>query len=359
MRDTVVVGCGGGGCGTVSQITTLSDVPAFTINAANADVVVPVRNGGAESFKGRRDAAYSGALNMRAEISSRISGFGNVIAVATLGGGAGFGIVYALSQCAKEAGANFVAAVTIPFAFETDRRPAAEREAEAATRFADRVIVMDMQRLVDMGGLGMGAGRAIAAADLMVSNAVITIARLLEGTPFFSTMTQKSYSFSYGDGSCVAKSVEAAMSQPMFELDPAEGKAVICLDARVDPREAEHVARLVADRTGIVPEVIQGEAPGGFGATVFMPVSLRSLPSATAYELDGVAEDAHDGVVLVLRGDGAAHHPAEHHRRRLPPFGGVADPVEEVAELLEHQRLLAAVGGGHADALHFGLEHLV
>jgi len=141
---------------------------------------------------------------------------------------------------------------------------------------ADRVIVMDMQRIIEIGGSEYVAGDAIEAAEGLFCNAVIRIAGLLDTIPFMSTFTQKTYSFSYDDSGTLDRSVDSAMTHPMYDVDPGDGKMIICCDSSVPDKELELAGDSVTSRTGIRPETINGTGVEGRGVTVFMPISFRS-----------------------------------------------------------------------------------
>lgn len=276
MVKALIVGCGGPGTETVSQMRAQYDVPALTVNAIDADVKIQLRqNPDADSFRGRKEEAYSSTLAHRDEIMSRLSGFSTVVAVGSLGG-SGPGVMYAISKLSKDMGANFISAVTLPFAFETDRRTRAENELENVIKFSDRAIVLDMQTFVVMKADEVNMRMLIGSADLMLSKAVRTVARLAGTIPFFSTFPDRVYAFSYGREDTLADSSVSALSQPLYPVDPVGAAPVVCADATISPDDAETTLDAVAEFTGSVPEIIPGTDREGSGALVFIPCPFHS-----------------------------------------------------------------------------------
>lgn len=224
---------------------------------------------------GNRDLARQVVAKYRPFINKQLVGHQAVIAIASLGGGVGTGALITVADSAKELGESFVAVVMIPFVFEPERRKRALAEAEALVAAADRVIVMDMERLACFGE-GMSLSAALAAADSMAAQAAVTLARLFDTVPVFSIMSQHVYSFSYASSRDLLEAVIRAKNAPLFDLDPDAGKLIICPDAALSTVEIDRLSLNVTNIAGIVPEIIPGPVgASGRGVLVFMPTSFR------------------------------------------------------------------------------------
>ncbi len=276
MTHTVIlVGTGGGGGDTAELACGMADYPAFTINAkVGADIVLARPAGIKSGFFGDRIQARGVSAAYADEIGAKLAGHSAAVVIAALGGGAGTGTLITVSDCARKQSMKIIAVVLLPFVAEGgDRRKRALEELNDLTAFADRIIVMDMQQVVPLGQ-DMKASEVLQAADLLAAEAAVTVARLYETAPFFSTFSQEAYSFSYGAGADLVTAVRTAMARPLYELDPSAGKMVVCPEAVLAPDQAEAVSTAVADLTGIIPEVISGRGTGS-GVMVFMPISFR------------------------------------------------------------------------------------
>lgn len=266
------MGCGGGGCDAIRHVPDLGSYPCVAISETpDADVILHVQ----PEVHGNRDLARQVVAKYRPFINKQIAGHRAVIAVAALGGGVGTGTLITVADSAKELGESFVAVVMIPFAFEPERRQRALAEAEALAAAADRVIVMDMERLARFGE-GMPLQAALAAADSLAAQAAVTLARLFDTVPVFSVMSQHVYSFSYASHQDPLEAVVRAKNAPLFDLDPDAGKLIICPDAALSAVDSDRLSLNVTNFAGIVPEIISGPAgAGGRGVLVFMPTSFR------------------------------------------------------------------------------------
>ncbi|AGI47061.1 Cell division GTPase [Thermoplasmatales archaeon BRNA1] len=276
MHSAIVIGCGGPGCNIVSRVRDSTDLPTMTVNWTDADVEILPPEMAENEVHGNAELAAKCLEAKRNEILLNIDGYSEIILVTALGGGLGSAAVEFISKCARLADSKLIAAIVIPFKFEDERRAHTLRDAFGMEELADRILLMDNQRFIETGGTEYVANDALGAVEDMLKDAVVELARLLDTVPFFSTLTQKSYSFSHDDAGSLEESVMSAADHPMFDVDPGNGKLIICCDAAISDIEAERVCSNVTDHTGIRPEIISGTEPKGHGVTVFIPISRRS-----------------------------------------------------------------------------------
>ncbi|MDD2935872.1 MAG: hypothetical protein AB7E75_04895 [Candidatus Methanomethylophilaceae archaeon] len=263
---TLAVGCGGAGSNIVRGIAADGIDVAFINTDSESDIpMVP------ENIKGcRGDSSVGRALaeDYAGKIDDMVSGYGNVIIAAGLGGGTGTGMAPLLAERSRAAHARTVSVICAPMEFEGRGKKAYGSLAELMGH-ADRVVRIDLD-LVAARDPSSSFEEVIAAADMIARETICRIAEIMEG-PFFSIFTEKAYTVTQLRGGAPDENVPEALRNPLSGTDPAYGKAVIHADS-VTYRAREAVSDEVCSMTGIMPEIVES---GRQGTMVFIPVPFR------------------------------------------------------------------------------------
>ncbi len=189
-----IIGVGGGGSNAVNQIYTSNEAPQAEFFILNTDHQAldasPVPNKitlGPTITKGLGagavpDVARKAAEESEKEIKAIVEGADLVFITAGMGGGTGSGASPLVARAAKDTGALVVAIVTTPFSFEGGGRSKTAKEAmEALKAEVDSIIVVSNDRLAaELGGVAFS--KAFEYADLILKQAVITIADIISTT---------------------------------------------------------------------------------------------------------------------------------------------------------------------------------
>ena len=361
MGDVVFVVCGGGATAIFENAEDRYSLPAVVINS-NERSEVELEGGPVEAHWDQY-IAYGVAASNSDKLEDVLSGYRVAVIFGMLGGGTATGMLPALIECARSCGCKVVSIAGIPMVFEEFRRPRALAALPEIVARSDRTLILDMEasnRLADVV-----LRNALVVFSRTVAFAVDNLVRLLEG-PFFSTFSQKAYTFSYVSGMDPADAVSRAMDSTLFETDPLEGKLIILIGSGYGLAQKEQIRDEVVSRSGILPEIINRDDAEDSKVLVYASVVLRSLllPGfAVLDDLRRIAEDAHDGVVLVLGRDRTAHHAPEHDGGRLPPVFRILYRIQQIAEEVEHEGFLMGVcrlGApgdvlGHEELVHHGV----
>ncbi len=263
---TLAVGCGGAGSNIVRCIVADNVDIAFINTDSQSDItMVP------DDIKGcKGDSSVGRALaeDYSERIDRMVSGYGNVIIAAGLGGGTGAGMAPLLAERSRAAGARTVSVICAPMEFEGRGRKAYEALAELVEH-ADRVVRIDLDRVASRTP-SSSFDEVIAVADRIAGEAICRIAEIMEG-PLFSIFTEKAYTVTQVGEGAPGETVTEAMRNPLWESDPAYGKAVIHAEAATY-RKSKEVNDGVCSMTGIVPEIVESGLPG---TMVFIPVPFR------------------------------------------------------------------------------------
>lgn len=159
----VVMGCGGGGCNTVTRLTNMGIAGATTV-AANTDakhLAVTAAHKkillGRELTRGLGAGGYpevgkKAAEESKNDIRQVLQGVDLLFITCGLGGGTGTGSAPVVAYLAKELGAIVIAAVTLPFKIEGARLIKAEEGLAKLREVCDTVIVIENQKLVELAG---------------------------------------------------------------------------------------------------------------------------------------------------------------------------------------------------------------
>ncbi len=189
-----IIGVGGGGSNAVNQIYASNEAANAEFFVLNTDhqalEASPVPNKitlGPTITKGLGagavpDVARKAAEESDKEIKAVVDGADLVFITAGMGGGTGSGASPLVAKAAKETGALVVAIVTTPFSFEGGQRSQTAKAAmEALKNEVDSIIVVSNDRLAaELGGVAFS--KAFEYADLILKQAVITIADIISTT---------------------------------------------------------------------------------------------------------------------------------------------------------------------------------
>ncbi len=175
----MVVGCGGGGCNTVTRLTDLgaagaeiialnTDAKHLSITKAHKKILI-----GKDTTRGLGAGGYpqvgeKAATESRTQIKQALEGADLVFVTAGLGGGTGTGSSPVISEIAKSLGAIVIGAVTMPFKMEGTRIQKAEDGLSKLRQVTDTVVVIENQKLLEYAG-SMPLAQAFALADELIS----------------------------------------------------------------------------------------------------------------------------------------------------------------------------------------------
>jgi cell division protein FtsZ len=178
----MVIGCGGGGCNTITRLKDMNIQGAVTI-AANTDAkhlsVVHAHKKiliGKETTKGMGaggfpDVGKKAAEESKDELKELLRGCDLLFVSCGLGGGTGTGSAPVIATLAKEMGAIVIAPVTLPFKMEGARIRKAEDGLMRLRDACDTVIVIENQKLLELAG-SKPLGDAFAVADNLIATMI-------------------------------------------------------------------------------------------------------------------------------------------------------------------------------------------
>lgn len=186
-----VIGIGGGGCNAVNRmiaervqgvefIAMNTDAQALTVSKAARRIQLGENltkglGSGGDPEVGRAAAEESGEVIRRSVADADM-----VFIAAGLGGGTGTGGAPLVARAAREAGALTVAVLTKPFLFEGPRRKrVAEEGAARITEFADTIITVPNDRLLEISERRTTLQEAFAAADDVLRQGVQGISDII------------------------------------------------------------------------------------------------------------------------------------------------------------------------------------
>jgi cell division protein FtsZ len=160
LPKILVIGCGGAGNNAITSLSKMGIKGARTVaintdsqqlKTAQADelILIGQRITKGNGAGGDPEVGSKAAELAATELESILKGADLVFVIAGLGGGTGTGSAPVVARLARERGAIVVAMVTTPFHLERSRVFVAEEGLDAVRRYADTLIVMDNNRLLD------------------------------------------------------------------------------------------------------------------------------------------------------------------------------------------------------------------
>ena len=284
-----VMGVGGCGCNTVSDMFTMNieNVEFYAINTDVQSLKIcecpnklligkELTNGlGAGS---NPEVGEQSALAAKEEIINILQGADMVFISAGLGKGTGTGAAPVVAQIAKEIGSLTVAVVTRPFRFEGPQRmKRAEEGLEKLRQICDTLIVISNERLIEVVGTKSEMLEAFHIANNVLAQGVQSISELISqpgliNVDFSDVRTVMGISggavMGVGIGKGENRAIEAvkkACSNPLLDKIVIEGAKgiLICITG---PRDI--TLQEINEATTLVYEVADEDANIIFGAVV-------------------------------------------------------------------------------------------
>ena len=172
-----VVGVGGGGCNAINRmieaqirgvhfVAVNTDAQQLEFSKAPVCIRIGDRESGGLGVGGDPERGAKAAEESREELLSHFQGVDMVFIAAGMGGGTGTGAAPVIAEAAKRCGALTIAVVTRPFEFEGVKRGDVAQEGIAQIEeFADTVIVIPNQRLLDPEDANITVEQAFRKAD--------------------------------------------------------------------------------------------------------------------------------------------------------------------------------------------------
>ncbi|MDO5852773.1 MAG: hypothetical protein Q4Q62_01670 [Thermoplasmata archaeon] len=270
--DVMLFVCGGGACHVIREHEP-SSMPVVMLNPDSPDEDTEA------AFRPAAHAVARAAVEEHAELVSRMR---IVFVYAILGGDMGSILVSEVTKYAQEAGCRVVAVAGIPWEEGTPRRGRALDMLPEVVASADRTLVSDglaVAKLMDDNVRTIDS--IVRASGYAMQNALDSLAQLAEG-PFFSTLPESAYTYSYVKDLDPVRAVERAMDATAFPTDPAYGKMTVTVSSAFGRAQLEEVFEAVVSRTGIIPEIVKRDDREDTRVLVFLPVRLSpSSPRAS------------------------------------------------------------------------------
>jgi cell division protein FtsZ len=237
----VVVGCGGGGCNTVSALTkkgikgaqtVILNTDARHLASSQADKRILI---GKNLTRGLGAGGYpeigkNAALESKQEIREALQGADLVFVTCGLGGGTGTGSAPVIASLARELGSIVISVVTLPFRLEGARIMKAEGGLTELRRSCDTVIVIENERLLKLAG-NKPLKQAFGLADDLIATMIKGITETISEPSLVNldyadvrTIMRAGGVASIGVGSSQSQTrardaVTAALNHPLIEVD--------------------------------------------------------------------------------------------------------------------------------------------
>ena len=186
-----VVGVGSGGTRAVGRIRQVwedgppclgIDTDVSVLGSAPIDETIEIGATLArgEGTGGDPKVGVTAAEDEFVRLTGRIGDGDLIFLVSTLGGGTGTGASPVVARAARESGAVVICIVTVPFSFEGDsRRKLARRGIQDLRQYADAVVVLPNDRMMEWTGEDESVEAGFTASDSTLSQAVHSIWWLL------------------------------------------------------------------------------------------------------------------------------------------------------------------------------------
>ncbi len=287
-RRIAVIGIGGAGSNAVDAIVRAkikgveliacnTDVQALRRSRARTKVQIGRRATGGLGSGGDPTVGRVAAEEDASKIANAVNRTALVFIAAGLGGGTGSGAAPVIAAIARERGALTVGVVTMPFAFEGERRAAVA--AQAAAELGDvlnTIIAVSNDRLHDVAPEGASLLDAFGEADNVLRQVVGSITQLisvpglvnLDFADLRTILTDGGpAAFGVGRGRGDERTIEAvrhALASPLLERGVAGARSVlfhVTGPANLRLAEVRHAADAIRESTHPGANVI-------FGATI-------------------------------------------------------------------------------------------
>jgi cell division protein FtsZ len=237
----MVMGCGGGGCNTITRLTDMgiqgaktlainTDAKHLAVTRAHEKILIGKSLTRGLGAGGYPDVGKKAAEEAREEIKHALKGCDLLFVTCGLGGGTGTGSTPAVSEIAKELGAIVIAPVTFPFKMEGARTRKAEDGLLSLRNFADTTIIIENQKLLQLAG-NKPLKEAFAVADDLIATMIKGVTELIS-TPSLVNLDYADVKAimhsggvaTIGVGMSSSKNkakdaIEMALSHPLLDVD--------------------------------------------------------------------------------------------------------------------------------------------
>ncbi len=239
----LVVGCGGGGSNTLSNLTERgvdgattailnTDARHLLMSKAQKKILIGKNLTKGLGAGGYPETGKNAALESKQELRNLLEGADLVFITCGLGGGTGTGAAPVVARFAKELGAIVISAVTLPFRIEGARIAKAEEGLASLRQYSDTVIVVENQRLLELAG-----SRPLKEAFGIADNLMATMIKGITETISQPSLVNLDYAdvraimraggvATIGVGESdeedrARKAVHAALNHPLLDVDYA------------------------------------------------------------------------------------------------------------------------------------------
>lgn len=182
----VVVGCGGGGCNSITRLSRIG-IKNAELLAVNTDVVslrsTPIKGRlliGDDFTKGLGtggdpEVGESCAINASGALNQILQDADLVFIIASLGGGTGTGAAPVIAECAQRNGAVVIGIVTVPFRHEgARRRNAAIMGMRRLREVSNTMLIMENDRLTELVD-NLPVNQAFGVMDQLISDLIASL----------------------------------------------------------------------------------------------------------------------------------------------------------------------------------------
>lgn len=195
----MVMGCGGGGCNTVSRLTELgvngasttavnTDARHLAMSKAHKKILIGKELTRGLGAGGYPDVGKKAAEESKQDLKRALKDCDLLFLTCGLGGGTGTGAAPVVAYLAKETGAIVIAAVTLPFKIEGARIVKAEDGLAKLREVCDTVIVIENQKLIDLAG-----SKPLKEAFGMADNLIATMIKGITETISMPSLVNLDY----------------------------------------------------------------------------------------------------------------------------------------------------------------------
>jgi cell division protein FtsZ len=288
FTEIKVVGVGGGGSNTVDRmiesgvqgidfIAINTDAQALERSLAKKHVGIGSRETRGLGTGGDSRMGEKAAENSRYALQEALDGADMVFLTAGLGGGTGSGAAPIVAEVAQSVGALTVGVVTLPFAFEGQRRRRTALEAlDRLQPGLDSIIVISNDRLLATAPATTGISESFRMADETLNQGIHGIADLiltpgLINLDFADVNTVMQHSGpalmamgTAGGENRAIKATERAISSPLLDWSIAGARGVL-LNITGGPDLTLHEVNAAA---GMVADAVAPDANIIFGAVI-------------------------------------------------------------------------------------------
>jgi len=278
---TLAVGCGGGGCNMADRLGKISTVDILTVNTDRKGLVrtranrrILLGGGPGNGCGGDADLGESLARDASDVIHEHIRRHMNIVLLAGLGGGTGTGSAKVIAEIAKRNGSRVISMVTLPMAFEAERRKRAAIAMNDIKERSDILFVIDGNRLIEIDP-GLGAREAFSVLDQMMCESFLSMTEMLEGKDgesIFQSMRNRMFTASFAEGMNPEKVARSLVSGLMMN-SAVISQPLIFVRGNIPHDGSEDVIReTISKSTGSAPSFVQGPAGRGMNLVMFAPI---------------------------------------------------------------------------------------